>query len=95
MDIESKLDRFIECETCGCGDPDKVHKKKKKKKVEENYTAGKGGELQSLVNVLIGWSKDIEEMIGYENYKGALKSLKIYKTKVITDLEKAVKAEMK
>lgn len=68
---------------------------KYKKKVEEDYTAGKGGNLQGLVNVLTGWPKDIEKMIGNENYKGALQNLKIFKTKVIPDLEKAVKDAMK
>jgi hypothetical protein len=78
-------------------DPDKVQKKKEKskKKVEEDYTAGKGGDLQGLVNVLTGWPNDIAKMIGYENYDGALRSLKTFKTKVISDLEKAIKAEMK
>lgn len=70
-------------------------KRKRKEKIKENYTAGKGGELQGLVNVLTGWPKDIETMIGYKNYKGALQSLKTFKTKVIPDVEKAVKAEMK
>jgi hypothetical protein len=36
MDMSRFLQYIDECETCGCGDPDKVHKKKKKKKkVEE------------------------------------------------------------
>jgi hypothetical protein len=96
MDMSRFLQYIDECETCGCGDPDKVHKKKKKKKkVEEDYTAGKGGELQQLVNVLVGWPKDTATMIGYKNWKGALESLKRYKTKMIPDLEKAIKAEMK
>jgi hypothetical protein len=64
MDMSRLLQYIDECETCGCGDPDKVHKKKKKKKkVEEDYTAGNGGDLQHLVNVILVGLKILAKMI--------------------------------
>jgi hypothetical protein len=100
MDM-SRFLQYIDEKSCdGTGNMDGTGKKKRKRKgkeenIEENYTAGKGGDLQDLVNVLTGWPNDIAKMIGYENYDGALRSLKTFKTKVISDLEKAIKAEMK
>lgn len=63
----------------------------KDRPVVNEYQAGQGGEVEGLFNVLIGWPKDIEIMIKNGNIKGALQSLKVYKTKVIPDLEKALK----
>lgn len=60
-------------------------------KLDENYMAGKGGDIDGLVNVLVGWPKDIKVMVDAKNYSGALQSLKVFKTKVIPDLEKAIK----
>jgi len=99
------MSRFLQymdekCDGSGAGSKDGTGMKKKKRKgkkdmpMEEDYTAGKGikdKEAFGLVQVLVGWPKDIQRMIGYENYDGALQSLKTFKTKVIPDLEKALK----
>jgi hypothetical protein len=47
----SRLLQYIEeCETCGCGDPDKVHKKKKKKKKVEEAKAYKNRDVGYIVD---------------------------------------------
>lgn len=95
----SKFEKYID-EKCMGAYSSKADNKKKKKKVDENYMAGKGFKnldknLSGLTNVLVGWPKDIAEMIGHENWKMALQSLKNLKTKVIPDIERAIKEQMK
>ena len=58
---------------------------------EMSYKAGSGGELSGLVNVVKGWANDLETMVSYENFDGAMKLVKNLKTKVLVDLEKALK----
>jgi len=61
------------------------------KALNEAPLKGETKEAFQVVSVLIGWAKDIQNMIGYGNYDGALQTLKNYKTKVIPDLEKKLK----
>jgi len=63
-----------------------------KTKVDEVYVAGKGGkDVAQLINTVKGFSDDIYQMVEFGNHKGAMDTLKVLKTKVLSDLEKAIK----
>jgi len=96
-----RLEKYLD-EMCGKEHGEKKRKRKGKTMnnapdngMSEAYRAGTGGEMSGLLNVLVGFPKDIKTMADNGNYKDALGTLKVLKTKVIPDLEKAIKAEMK
>ena len=85
-----RFEKFLEaCD--GTGKKKRKRQGKMEDGMNESYMAGKGGDVGELVNVLIGWPKDIKVMVDNNNISGALQSLKVFKTKVIPDLEKALK----
>ena len=64
------------------------------KHLTESYQAGQNqGTVQELLNVLKGWSNDMQIMVDHKNWSGLKKLADTMQKKVLVDFKKAIERE--